>query len=52
MKQYSPYDNVKRQNYPTMLVKVSYNDSQVPYWKAQAVAKTASYEDGLKPALC
>lgn len=33
MIQYSPYDNVKAQNYPAMLVKVSLNDSQVPYWE-------------------
>jgi len=30
---YSPYDNVKAQNYPNMLVKVSLNDSQVPFWE-------------------
>jgi oligopeptidase B len=40
MIQYSPYDNVKAQAYPTMLVEVSYNDSQVPYWEgAKLVAK-------------
>lgn len=40
MKKYSPYDNVKRQAYPTMLVKVSVYDSQVPYWEgAKLVAK-------------
>jgi oligopeptidase B len=33
MLQYSPYDNVKAQNYPAMLVWVSLNDSQVPYWE-------------------
>jgi oligopeptidase B len=33
MMQYSPYDNVKPQNYPAMLVQVSLNDSQVPYWE-------------------
>jgi oligopeptidase B len=40
MKTYSPYDNVKRQAYPAMLVRVSLNDSQVPYWEgAKFVAK-------------
>jgi oligopeptidase B len=32
MKKYSPYDNITAKNYPAMLVKVSLNDSQVPYW--------------------
>ena len=34
IKSYSPYDNVKRQKYPAMLVRTSLNDSQVPYWEA------------------
>src|SRR5207249_7758006 len=33
MIQYSPYDNVKAQKYPALLVEVSFNDSQVPYWE-------------------
>ena len=37
---YSPYDNVTAQPYPAMLVHVSLNDSQVPYWEgAKLVAK-------------
>ena len=34
MKTYSPYDNVKKQKYPAMLIRASLNDSQVPYWEA------------------
>ena len=30
---YSPYNNVKAQKYPNMLIEVSLNDSQVPYWE-------------------
>lgn len=30
---YSPYENVKAQKYPNMLIEVSLNDSQVPYWE-------------------
>ena len=33
MMKYSPYDNIKAVNYPAMLVQVSLNDSQVPYWE-------------------
>ena len=34
MKQYCPYSNVERKNYPRMLVKTAWNDSQVMYWEA------------------
>ena len=33
MMKYSPYDNIKAQPYPALLVHVSLNDSQVPYWE-------------------
>jgi oligopeptidase B len=40
MIRYSPYDNVAAKNYPAMLVEVSLNDSQVPYWEgSKLVAK-------------
>jgi oligopeptidase B len=40
MRHYSPYDNLKSQVYPNMLVKTSFNDSQVMYWEpAKYVAK-------------
>jgi len=40
MIQYSPYDNVTKKAYPTMLVKTSLNDSQVMYWEpAKYVAR-------------
>jgi oligopeptidase B len=40
IKAYSPYDNIAAKNYPAMLVRVSLNDSQVPYWEgAKYVAK-------------
>jgi oligopeptidase B len=38
MMKYSPYDNVKKQNYPALLVQVSLNDSQVPYWEGAKFA--------------
>jgi oligopeptidase B len=33
MMRYSPYDNVAAKAYQTMLVRTSYNDSQVMYWE-------------------
>jgi oligopeptidase B len=38
MMRYSPYDNVKAQAYPAMLIRVSINDSQVPYWEGSKFA--------------
>ncbi|NOT48345.1 MAG: S9 family peptidase [Acidobacteria bacterium] len=38
MYQYSPYDQVKAQPYPNMLVEVSLWDSQVPYWEGAKFA--------------
>jgi oligopeptidase B len=52
MKKYSPYDNVHAANYPAMLVKVSLNDSQVPYWEgAKFVAKIRELKTDHNPLL-
>ncbi|MFZ2490241.1 MAG: S9 family peptidase [Thermoanaerobaculia bacterium] len=34
MKSYDPYSNIEKKAYPAMLVRTSYNDSQVGYWEA------------------
>jgi oligopeptidase B len=52
MKTYSPYDNIAKKNYPAMLVKVSVNDSQVPYWEgAKLVAKLRAMKTDTNPLL-
>ena len=52
MKKYSPYDNVAKKNYPAMLVKVSVNDSQVPYWEGtKLVAKLRAMKTDNNPLL-
>jgi oligopeptidase B len=52
MKKYSPYDNIARTNYPATLVKVSLNDSQVPYWEgAKLVAKLRTMKTDNNPLL-
>ncbi len=52
MMRYSPYDNVAARDYPTMLFKVSVNDSQVPYWEgAKIVARLRETATGNRPIL-
>jgi oligopeptidase B len=34
LKAYAPYENIKAQEYPAMLVIAGYNDSRVQYWEA------------------
>jgi oligopeptidase B len=49
---YSPYDNLVAKPYPTILVKSSYNDSQVMYWEpAKYVAKLRSVKTDANPLL-
>jgi oligopeptidase B len=52
MKSYSPYDNVEAKAYPTLLVRSSYNDSQVMYWEpAKWVAKLRATKTDKNPLL-
>jgi oligopeptidase B len=52
MLQYSPYDNITAQAYPAMLVQVSLNDSQVPYWEgAKYVARLRALKTDDNPVL-
>ncbi|MBS2035023.1 S9 family peptidase [bacterium] len=52
MMKYSPYDNIQAKDYPSMLVKVSLNDSQVPYWEgAKFVAKMRALKTDQHPLL-
>ena len=52
MKQYSPYDNIAAKNYPATLVKVSLNDSQVPYWEgAKLVARMRALKTDNNPLI-
>jgi oligopeptidase B len=45
MYSYSPYENIKAQPYPNMLIEVSLNDSQVPYWEgAKFAAKVREFK--------
>jgi oligopeptidase B len=50
MRSYSPYENVEAKAYPAMLVKSSYNDSQVMYWEpAKYVAKLRALKTDANP---
>ena len=52
MLSYSPYDNVKRQAYPSLLVTTGYHDSQVQYWEpAKWVAKLRAERTNKEPLL-
>ncbi|MEO8725890.1 MAG: S9 family peptidase, partial [Acidobacteriaceae bacterium] len=52
MRSYSPYDNLKPVNYPAILVKTSFHDSQVMYWEpAKYVAKLRTLKQDNHPLL-
>jgi oligopeptidase B len=52
MKSYSPYDNMERKPYPSILVRTSLNDSQVMYWEpAKYVAKLRTMKTDKNPLL-
>ncbi len=52
MLSYSPYDNVKAQRYPHLLVLAGLHDSQVQYWEpAKWVAKLRTHKTDQNPLL-
>jgi oligopeptidase B len=52
MLSYSPYDNLAAKDYPTMLVRTSFDDSQVMYWEpAKYVAKLRTLKTNRNPLI-
>ncbi len=52
MRQYCPYTNLGAKHYPAMLVKSSFNDSQVMYWEpAKYVARMQALKTDVNPLL-
>jgi oligopeptidase B len=52
IKTYCPYTNLDGKGYPSLLVKTSFNDSQVMYWEpAKYVAKLRTLKTDLNPLL-
>jgi len=52
MRSYCPYTNLERKAYPAILVKTSFNDSQVMYWEpAKYVAKLRALKTDANPLL-
>ena len=52
LRAYSPYENLEKKAYPAMLVKSSFDDSQVMYWEpAKYVAKLRTVKTDASPLL-
>lgn len=52
MLSYSPYDHVRKMDYPAMLITTGYHDSQVQYWEPlKWVAKLRKNHTGTAPIL-
>ncbi len=52
MRSYCPYSNLEAKAYPAILVKTSFNDSQVMYWEpAKYVAKLRTLKTDSRPLL-
>ena len=52
MLNYSPYDNVKKMDYPALLITTGYHDSQVQYWEPlKWIAKLREYRTNKNPLL-
>jgi oligopeptidase B len=52
LKGYCPYTNIHRQEYPALLIKTSYDDSEVMYWEpAKYAAKLRAQAVGDRPLL-
>ena len=52
IRHYSPYDNVRKQSYPALLVLAGWNDNRVSYWEpAKWVAKIRTQNTGSTPPL-
>ena len=49
---YSPYDNIKKMEYPAMYITTGYHDSQVQYWEPlKYVAKMRAFKKDKQPFL-
>ena len=52
MLNYSPYDNIKKMDYPALYITTGYHDSQVQYWEPMKwVAKMRDYRTNQQPLL-